>query len=89
MIFNNNFSVENNMHNLKFAVGLVVLFGLVGCSSNMQGRDIGTLGGAGLGAALGSQIGGSTAANIAGAAGGAVVGGLVGRSVGKSMEGDD
>jgi outer membrane lipoprotein SlyB len=73
------------MHNLKLAVGLVVLFGLVGCSSNMQGRDIGTLGGAGLGAALGSQVGGGNA-GILGAAGGAVVGGLVGRSVGKSME---
>jgi|FrelakmetLWP11LW_1041352.scaffolds.fasta_scaffold00009_31 hypothetical protein len=76
------------MRNLKLAAVLVVLFGLVGCA-DMKGRDVGTLGGAGLGAALGSQIGGSTAANIAGAAGGAVVGGLVGRSVGKSMEGDD
>jgi hypothetical protein len=69
-------------------LGFVLLFGLVGCSG-MKGRDIGTIGGAGLGAALGSQIGGSAAANAVGAAGGAVVGGLVGRSVGKSMEEDD
>jgi outer membrane lipoprotein SlyB len=87
MIFNNNFNVENNMRILKLAVGLVVLFGLVGCS-DMKGRDIGTIGGAGVGAALGSQVGGGNA-GILGAAGGAVVGGLVGRSVGKSMEGDD
>jgi outer membrane lipoprotein SlyB len=75
------------MRNLKLAVVLVVLFGLVGCA-DMKGRDVGTLGGAGLGAALGSQIGGGNAA-ILGAAGGAVAGGLVGRSVGKSMESDD
>lgn len=74
------------MHNLKLAIGLVVLFGLAGCA-DVRGRDVGTLGGAGLGAALGSQVGGGNA-GILGAAGGAVVGGLVGRSVGKSMEDD-
>lgn len=73
------------MRNLKSVFGCILLLGLVSCAG-MQGRDIGTLGGAGLGAALGSQIGGSTAGHIAGAAGGAVVGGLVGRAVGKSME---
>jgi len=70
------------MRNFKFVLGLVLVFGLIGCS-NMRGRDIGTLGGAGLGAGLGSQIGGSSAL---GAAGGAVVGGLVGHEVGRSME---
>lgn len=64
----------------------VILLGLLGCS-DMKGRDIGTIAGAGTGAAIGSAVvGGGTGTKVAGAAVGAVGGGVAGHYIGKSME---
>lgn len=70
------------MRKCNILIFVALALGLVACA-DMRGRDIGTIGGAGVGAAIGSQLTGTPAV---GAVIGAVAGGVGGHVIGKSME---
>lgn len=69
------------MNKIKTVLVAALILSSVGCS-DMRGRDIGALGGVGVGAGVGSAIGGTGGAIL-----GAVGGGVGGHYIGKSMEG--
>lgn len=64
---------------------LVLISGLIGCSTTQKGAGIGALGGAALGGIIGHQSGHGLEGAAIGAAAGAISGGVIGENMDKKF----
>jgi surface antigen len=75
------------MHRIRYLTVLMMTFSLAACEEGHEGRDTGTLIGAGAGLLIGSQVGGG--GRVLAIVGGTLAGAWLGREVGKSLDHKD